>query len=241
VVAASAYSYTQTMRRPFRLNRRRVLSLGLMVAALLGGLAYVNGVGQQPTYPVLIAAHNVPRGAIVTSNDFQPQRVALPDAMASVAVPASALSRVVGQRLAERVHAGVPLLEAQMAGPAELVPGFQRVAFPVGPEHAAGGRLDAGDTVRVYVTTDRGKPGARTLVGLERAVVSAVGYQEIGLASSGTVGADHTRPRGKLAWIEVLIDDARTAEFLQLLAAGDPDVTVLPPAPSTSTQAGAVR
>jgi hypothetical protein len=56
VAAVSAYSYAQTMRRPFRLNRRRVLSLGLMVAALLGGMAYLNGVGQQPTYPVLMAA-----------------------------------------------------------------------------------------------------------------------------------------------------------------------------------------
>src|SRR6266851_1835362 len=213
------------MRRPFRLNRRRVLSLGLMLAALLGGMAYLNGVGQQPTYPVLMTAHDVPRGAIVTSNDFQPQRVALPDSLASTAVPASELSRVVGQRL---------------AGPAELVPGFQRVAFPVGPEHAAGGRLDTGDTVRVYVTTSRGKPDARTMVGLDHVVVSAVGYQDIGIASSGTIGADAAqRSRGKLTWLEVLVDDAHAGDFLQALASGDPDVTVLPPTATSSTQAGA--
>lgn len=242
MATASAFPYAQTMRRPFRLNRRRLLSVGLMVAALLGGLAYMNGVGQQPTYPVLMAAHELPRGAMVTSSDFQPQRVALPDSMASAAVPASAVSRVVGQRLAEPVHAGVPLLEAQVAGPTELVPGFQRVAFPVGPEHAAGGRLDVGDTVRVYVTGNRGKPDARTVVGLDHASVSAVGYQDIGLASSGTVGADTAqRLRGKLAWIEVLVDDAQAGEFLQVLAAGDPDVAVLPPAPATSPQAGPIR
>ena len=241
MAAVSAYSYAQTMRRPFRLNRRRILSLGLMVAALLGGMAYLNGVGQQPTYPVLMAAHDVPRGAIVASNDFQPQRVALPDSLASAAVPASELSRVVGQRLAEPVHAGVPLLTAQMAGPADLGPGFQRVAFAVGPEHAAGGRLDSGDTVRVYVTTSRGKSDARTIVALDRVVVSAVGYQDVGLASSGTVGADVAqRSRGKLAWLEVLVDDAHAGDFLQALALGDPDVTVLPPA-TNSTQAGAAR
>ena len=241
MAAISAYSYAQTMRRPFRLNRRRILSLGLMVAALLGGMAYLNGVGQQPTYPVLMAAHDVPRGAIVASNDFQPQRVALPDSLASAAVPASELSRVVGQRLAEPAHAGVPLLTAQMAGPADLGPGFQRVAFAVGPEHAAGGRLDSGDTVRVYVTTSRGKPDARTIVGLDRVVVSAVGYQDVGLASSGTVGADVAqRSRGKLAWLEVLVDDAHAGDFLQALAQGDPDVTILPPA-ANSTQAGAAR
>ena len=241
MAAVSAYSYGQTMRRPFRLNRRRILSLGLMVAALLGGMAYLNGVGQQPTYAVLMAAHDVPRGALVASNDFQPQRVALPDSLASAAVPASELSRVVGQRLAEPVHAGVPLLTAQMAGPADLGPGFQRVAFAVGPEHAAGGRLDSGDTVRVYVTTSRGKSDARTIVALDRVVVSAVGYQDVGLASSGTVGADVAqRSRGKLAWLEVLVDDAHASDFLQALAQGDPDVTVLPPA-TNATQAGAAR
>jgi Flp pilus assembly protein CpaB len=240
VATASAFSYTQAMRRPFRLNRRRVLSLGFMVAAMLGGLAYLNGLGQQPTYPVLIAARDVARGAVITANDLQPQRVALPDSMAAAAVPASALSRVVGQRLAEPVHAGVPLLEVQMARPTELVTGFQRVAFPVGPEHAAGGRLDVGDAVRVYVTTDRGKPAARTMVGLAQAVVSAVGYQDVGLASSG--GSDIApRSRGKWAWIEVLVDDAQAGGFLQILAAGDPDVTVLPPVPATSTPAGASR
>ncbi len=242
MATATAYAYPHTMRRPFRLNRRRVLSLSLMVAALLGGLAYLNGIGQQPTYPVLIAARDLPRGAAVTSNDFQPQRVALPDAMASASVPAGALSRVVGQRLAEPVHAGIPLLEAQVAGPTDLVPGFQRVALPVGPEHAAGGRMNIGDTVRIYVTTNRGKADARTVVGLERAVVSAVGYQDVGLASSGTGTAENAqRSRGKLVWMEVLVDDAYAGGFLQVLAAGDPDVAVLPPSPTTPTQAGVVR
>lgn len=241
MATASAFPYPQTMRRPFRLNRRRVLSLGLMVAAVLGGLAYVNGVGQQATYPVLIADHDSPRGATISSDDFQPQRVALPDSMVAATVPVSALSRVVGKRLAEPMHTGVPLLEAQIAGPTELVAGFQRVAFAVGPEHAAGGRLDIGDAVRVYVTTDRGKPTARTLVGLDRVIVSAVGYQDVGLASSGTGGADGAqRSRGKLAWLEILVDDAHAGDFLQALASGDPDVAALPPVPG-ATQDGAAR
>lgn len=111
-------------------------------------------------------------------------------------MPAGALSRVVGQRLAEPVHAGIPLLEAQLAGPTEVVPGFQRVALPVGPEHAAGGRMNVGDTVRIYVTANRGKADARTVVGLEQAVVSAVGYQDVGLASLGTGGAENAQHTG---------------------------------------------
>src|SRR5947209_7606304 len=102
------------MRRPFRLNRRRVLSVGLMLAALVGGLAYVDGVGQPPTYPVLIAAHDLARGSVIGGGDFLPERVALPDSMAALAVPASSAPSVVGQRLGEPVHAGVPLLQAQV-------------------------------------------------------------------------------------------------------------------------------
>src|SRR5260370_17699809 len=98
MATATAYAYPHTMRRPFRLNRRRVLSLSLMVAALLGGLAYLNGIGQQPTYPVLIAARDFPRGAAVPSGAFQPHPVALPDAMASASLPPPALSRAVAHR-----------------------------------------------------------------------------------------------------------------------------------------------
>ena len=50
-----------------------------------------------------------------------------------------------------------------------------------------------------------------------------------------------SRSRGKLVWIEVLVDDAYAGGFLQVLAAGDPDVAVLPPSPTTPTQAGVVR
>jgi hypothetical protein len=227
------------MRRPLRLNRRRILSVGLMLAAIGGGLAYVNGVGQAPTYPVLIAAHDLARGSVISSADFVPERVTLPDTMAALAVPATSASGVVGQRLAEPVHAGVPLLDAQVAGRTEVIPGFERIAFPVGSEHAAGGRLTVGDSVRVYVTTDRGKPSAHTAVALDQGVISAVGYQDSGLAS--TAGSSDTgAPRlpGKLAWVELLVDDGHAADFVQVLASGDPDVAVLPASQSATNGDG---
>jgi Flp pilus assembly protein CpaB len=239
MATASVYPLPTAIRRPFRLNRRRVLSVGLMLAALVGGLAYVNGVGQQPTYPVLIAAHDLPRGSVIAAGDFVPERVALPESMATLAAPADAAPGVSGQRLAERVHAGVPLLEGQLASQTEVVPGFQRISFPIASEHAAGGQMSIGDAVRVYVTTDRGKPNARTSVALDRALVSAVGHQDIGLASTGGSSDTATqRAPAKLAWVELLIDDGHAAEFVQTLALGDPDVAVLP-APTSSSSAGA--
>jgi Flp pilus assembly protein CpaB len=210
-----------------------------MLSAFIGGLAYVNGVGQQPTYPVLIAAHDLPRGSVIAGGDFVPERVALPESMARLVAPAAAAPGLLGQRLAETVHAGVPLLEGQLAGQTEVVPGFQRISFPVASEHAAGGRMSIGDSVRVYVTADRGKPGARTGLALDRATVSAVGYQDTGLASSGSssdVAAQ--RQPARLAWVELLVDDEHAAGFVQTLASGDPDVAVLPASPS-SPNAGA--
>jgi Flp pilus assembly protein CpaB len=220
------------MRRPLRVNGRRVLSIGLMLAALLGGLAYVNGVGQAPTYPVLIATHDLARGSVIKGDDLDSERVALPDWMAGLVVPAASASGVVGQRLAESVHAGVPLLGVQIANRTEVVAGFQRLAFPVGSEHAAGGRLNVGDSVRVYVTGDRRKSDAHTSIVLDHAVVSAVGYQDAVVASSGSETAQ--RVMGKLAWVELLVDDAHAPDFVQALATGDPDVAVLPPSVSSA-------
>src|SRR5262249_44487174 len=120
------------------------------------------------------------------------------------------------------------------AGQTEVVPGFQRISFPVASEHAAGGRMSIGDSVRVYVPTDRGKPGARTSLALDRASVSAVGYQDAGLAASGSssdVAAQ--RPPARLAWVELLVDEEHAAVFVQTLASGDPDVAVLPASPSS--------
>src|SRR5438105_3200036 len=124
MATASVYPLPTAIRRPFRINRRRVLSVGLMLAALIGGLAYVNGVGQQPTYAVLIAAHDLPRGSVIASGDFIPERVALPESMAPLAVPAAGAPELLSQRLAERVPAGVPLLQGQLATQTEVVPGF---------------------------------------------------------------------------------------------------------------------
>jgi len=236
MATASVYPLATAIRRPFRLNRRRVLSVGLMLGALIGGLAYVNGIGQQPTYAVLIAAHDLPRGSVIAPGDFVPERVALPESMASLVAPAAGATGFVGQRLAETVHAGVPLLEGQLASTTDVAPGFQRVSFPVGSEHAAGGRLSIGDSVRVYVTTDRGKPGAHTNVALDRAVVSAVGYQDAGLASTGSSSdTSAPRPPARLAWVELLVDDGHAAEFVQTLASGDPDVAVLPASAPVAT------
>src|SRR5215472_5358825 len=149
--------------------------------------------------------------------------------MAAGALGASELPQVVVQRLAEPLHAGVPILRAQLAGQGAAVPGYQRIALAVGPEHAAGGRLDIGDSVRVYVSQKRGKPEARTSVVLERATISEVGYEPTALASGTVGGSDSSsRPRAKLAWIEFLVEDDRAQGFLQAVAAGDPDVAVLP-------------
>ncbi len=102
-----------------------------------------------------------------------------------------------------------------------------------------GGRLNVGDPVRVYVTTDRGKPNAHTTVALDQAVISAVGYQDAALASTaGSSDSTGQRPPGKLGWVELLVDDGHAADFVQTLASGDPDVAVLPALESSATAGG---
>ena len=96
--------------------------------------------------------------------------------------------------------------------------------------------MNVGDSVRVYVTADRGKSNAHTTVALDHALISAVGYQDVGLASTtGSAEASAQRPQNKLAWVELLVEDNRAADFVQTLAAGDPDVAVLPTPEATAT------
>ena len=236
MATASTYAFPTAMRRPLRLNRRRILSVGLMLAALCrwAGVcqwgwptAHVPGAGR--------SSRSCARQRYQWRR-FRPgaSRAARVDGRAGRTwQPPHRASSASGWR--SRSTPGCRCCRRRLQAGHEVVPGFQRIAFPVGSEHAAGGRMNVGDSVRVYVTTDRGKSDAHTTVALDQAVISAVGYQDVGLASTaGSSDAAAQRAPGKLAWVELLVDDGHAADFVQVLASGDPDVAVLPPSQSGS-------
>jgi hypothetical protein len=204
--------------------------MALTLIAVLAGYAYLHGIGQPPSYRVLVATHDLPRGHVLSAEDLDPAQVPLPDSMAAGVLQADDAAAAVGAQLAEPLHTGVPLLRAQLAGPSTAPAGYQRVAFPIGSEHASSGHINQGDVVRVYVTHDRGKAEARTDLALDRATVSNLGYDDSFFgnagaqtdASGGSAGA-----AGKLAWIEVQVASDQAQQFIQTISSGDPDVAVL--------------
>src|SRR5947209_7462194 len=127
---ASAAPFPSSTAGRLRLSRRRVASVLAFVLCLTAGFAYIGGLGKPATYSVLVVTRQVPRGAVITADDVQPRTVALPEELGNSAISADAIGQVVGQRSVETLHVGAPVLNGQLAGPGDQVPGLVRIAFP---------------------------------------------------------------------------------------------------------------
>jgi Flp pilus assembly protein CpaB len=121
------------------------LVAGLVAAAVAAGLSAVSPAAKAAGAPVLVAARDLPAGAVVAAHDVAVELV--PPAT----VPDGALRRraeAVGRMLAGPVRRGEPLTDARLAGPGLLtglagtgVSTADRVGVPVrpGPSTARGG------------------------------------------------------------------------------------------------------
>jgi pilus assembly protein CpaB len=144
-----------------------IVSVALLLLAAAGGMMWSNIAAHErvaaparvaaPTLTSLVAAADIPRGQLVAARDVTLRSVAQ--------LPAGGLSRsddAVGHMALTDIKAGTPLLSAQVSASATIgiaarVPeGFRAYAIPVSEAEIAGGFLQAGDHVDLYVTL----PGA---------------------------------------------------------------------------------
>src|SRR5919199_4967780 len=95
----------RTLAAPRRLPVRATLGLALAVAAM-SIVFSVNRSSQPQTVAVLCAAHDVPVGAVLRTDDLEVVRKALPDDVAATLVPASERDAVVGTRVGQPLNAG---------------------------------------------------------------------------------------------------------------------------------------
>lgn len=225
-MSSQSLTSTRTLRRPRHLDLRIILGLVLALTAVGGGLASWSAANE--TRGVLIALRDLPIGATLRSDDLAIAQVHMDDALYAAALPAAELAAIVGQRLGEPAHAGQVLARGQLATRRLLAAGELALTIAVRPETAAGGRLRPGDSVRVLVTRDKGKPDSSTTIVLERVVVYEVGY-DVRL-SVGVVGGDQAENNagGPVASLTLIV----TPEQAELLANakwnGDLDVALLP-------------
>jgi pilus assembly protein CpaB len=225
-VAVSVLSPAQALRQPRRLNVRALVGVFLMLAFFTGSMAYWTATSD--TKAVLVATRDLPVGAPLQPSDLAVARVRLDDGLYAAALPADEQTSLIGRQLAYPVLANQLLVRAQLSPRPLIGPDQVALTIPVGAQTAAGGRIKPGDAVRVYLTTDKGKPESRTTVVLDRVTVYDVGY-EARTAVVNTAAADRNAG-GALSSLTLVVSAEQAAQVAHARWNGELDVALLPAA-----------
>lgn len=226
-MSATTLTPTRALRQPRHVDWRAVFGVFLTLIAFGGSVAFWTLTSD--TRAVLVATRDLPAGATLTPTDVEVARVRVDDSIYQAAVPSADLNSLVGKQLAEPIHANQILARAQVSPRPRLGPGQLVMAIPIAPESAVGGTLRPGDEVEVLLTTDKGKPEARTTVVLPRATVYDVGHN----STVGAVNVDVTNAtfsQGPVRWLTLVISQDQAVNLAQAKWAGELDVALLPPA-----------
>ena len=220
----------RALRQPRRLDARALVGLFLLVGATGGSVLFWQQAAD--TRAVVVATRDLPAGATLTSSDLAIARVRVDDAIYAAAVPADGLETLVGKQLAEPVHPQQLLVQAQLSTRPRLGPDQVALTIPVSAKTAAGGRIRVGDSVRVLVTRDKGKPESRTEVVLPRVVVYDVGRDDQ-LTVVNTAGAADLSGRpaaqGPVGFLTLAVTPDQSLAVAQARWNGELDVALLPP------------
>jgi Flp pilus assembly protein CpaB len=141
-LAAAADRRTRIRRTVRRvvLSRRRPLAAVCAALAVVAGLRAVRP-PDPPTVGVVVAAHDLTSGTVLTPDDLVVRRFPVGSA------PAGSATDAVGRTLAAPVRAGEPVTDVRLVGPS-VVAGYPgRVALPV--------RIADGDAVALLRPGDR--------------------------------------------------------------------------------------
>ncbi len=158
---------------PVRTIRRAVLARRRLLAALLTAVAVATGVHAAATPPpatveVVVAAHDLPAGVVLTSEDLRRAGFA-PDS-----APAGAtddLGDTVGRTLAAPLRVGEPVTDVRLVGPSltDGYPGLSAVPVRL-PDAGMADLLRVGDVVDLISADPQG--GAATVVAADVPVLA---------------------------------------------------------------------
>ncbi len=229
-MTAGSLSPTRALRKPRRLDLRAVLGIILTLLAVLGSVAYWTLTSDARS--VLIATRDLPMGAPLQPEDLAVARVRVDDSVYAQAIPAEELPSLVGRQLAEPVHPQQLLVRPQVSSRHLLSPDQRAMTIAVSPETAVGGRIKPGDQVQVLVTTNKGKPEARTEMVLPRVTVFDVGYDQRLTVVGSTGSSDTSQPSlgtGLLKSVTLVVTEPEALALGQAKWNGDLDVLLLSP------------
>ena len=176
MVGSTALTPARAIHAPRRIDLRLVLGVFLAIAAMAGSVGFWTVTSESRA--VIVATRDLPAGVAVRASDLAVARVRVDDSIYQAALPAESLDDVVGKQLAKPALAHQLLVRGQLARRAALEAGQLAMTVPIRPDTAVGGRIQVGDTVRVLLTTNKGKPDAKTTVVLSRVTVYDVGRDD---------------------------------------------------------------
>lgn len=228
-LATTTLSPTKALRQPRRVDWRAVFGLFLTLMATGGSIAFWSA--SSDTRTVLVATRELPAGAVLAEGDLAIARVRVDDGIYSAALPAAEQVGLIGKQLAEPVHAQQILARAQISSRPALSPNQMALTIAVSPETAVGGRVRPGDTVQVLVTTNKGKPEAKTTVVLPWITVYDVGHNQrsvvVNTSGSGDSG-DRSSALGPVGSLTLVVTQEQAVQLAQAKWSGELDVALLP-------------
>lgn len=225
-MATATLSPTRVLRRPRRLDVRAVFGFFLLLVALGGSISFWSATSA--TTSVLVATHDLPAGATLTQGDLALARVRVDDAIYQAAMPANSLTSAVGKQLTDPVYAHQILARAQISTRSRLARNQMAITIPVSADTAAGGRIQPGDVVEVFVTLGKDSPVVRSRVVLPNVAVYDVGRDpgittvSTNSSSSGSLG------QGGVSWLSLIVTQTQALQLAQAKWAGQLDVALLP-------------
>lgn len=222
----------RALRRPRTRDWRLVAFVALILVSTAGIVNLLNRADD--TRGVLVAARDLPAGTRLGPGDLVEARVRVDDRFYAAALPAAEAARLAGQTLTAPVYANLPLARAQLTGANRLEADQVAMTIAVKSEVAVGGRLRPGDEVLVLVTTDKGKPGVKTRVVLDRVRVYDVGFEER-LRGIGAAGGSE-RDAGPLASLTLVLTHDQAGALAEAKWSGDLDVVLLPTVAAPGTR-----
>ncbi|MBI4496649.1 MAG: Flp pilus assembly protein CpaB [Chloroflexi bacterium] len=225
-MAATTLSPARALRQPRHLDWRSIFGVFLLLVATGGSLAFWTV--SSDTRAVVVATRDLPAGATLSATDLAVARVRVDDTIYHASLPADELTTIVGKQLAEPVHAHQLLVRPQLSNRPVLAPNQLALTIAISPETAVGGRLRPGDAVQVLVTTNKGKPEARSSVVLPRVTVYDVGYDQR-VTVVNTDVADRPATQGPAKWLTLIVTSEQALQLAQARHSGELDVALLPP------------
>lgn len=227
-MTAVPLSPARALRRPRRIDLRGVFGLFLLFVATAGSIAFWSATSD--TRGVLVATRDLPTGATLSAGDLAVANVRIDDALYRETIPAEELQSVVGRQLAAPAHASQLLARVQLSSQPLLGPGQLALTVPVSAETAAGGRIRPGDQIQVLLTTNPGRPEARTVVVVERVTVYDVGHAErLTVVNTGGDSSAPAATEGQISWVTLVVGPEQALTLAEARWSGELDVALLPP------------